>query len=211
MRFANDKLRMTELRLSGRFRTNGMSLFELVGLGFVLILVTLMALNVGLLLFAAWLNDNACREATRAAAQQDSVEAAREAARLACQNFVTSAGSIINSPEVLLDKDHFEYETFPDEDGKPQLDKGPFVKVSTRLESRLPAPILFTASGLSNKISFAQTYTFPLIEPGTEDVDDSINENEASSDEDLSEQIQNDADRDGADEILNGLAPPPPL
>lgn len=189
--------------------SRGMSIFEMVGLGFVLVLVALMALNVGLLLFAAWLNDNACREATRAAAQQDTEEAAKEAAKLALTNFVTASGSIVGSPEILLDKNSFEYQVFPDEDGRPQLDKGPFVKVSSKLETRLPAPIILTSSGLSNKITFAQTYTFPLIEPGTQDIDDTVNQSEANADEEDAEREQQDADRDGADETVNGLAPPP--
>lgn len=144
---------------------NGSALIELSAVAWTMPLAAVIAVNVGLLVFGAWTNDAACREAVRAAAQQNNASDARAAALRATANFATSSGSIASSPQLLLTGNNFQFETFADSDGKPQIDKGPFVKVSTRLVAKLPAPLVFGQNGLSDKIIFTQSYTFPILNP----------------------------------------------
>ncbi len=202
---------MSDYQSSYIKRASGTALIEFVALGFVLVVVALMALNIGVVLYVAWLNDSACRDAARAAAQQDTAEQAKAAAILACKQFATASGSTLGSPVVLTDDKHFTFETFPDENGKSQLDKGPFVRVSTSLKSGLPVPIVLPGVGLSSKIDFAQTYVFPVLNPGTEDLDDDIDTALALQEESSADGEADAADADGADEETDGLAPPPPM
>ncbi|MBX9685580.1 MAG: hypothetical protein K2X27_02690 [Candidatus Obscuribacterales bacterium] len=183
------------------FRQNrGSALFELCGVGFLLVTMALISVNVGVLIFAAWLNDSACRDACRAAAQQDTADDAKNAAIIACKQFATQAGDIIGNPVVLVDDAHFQFEPFLDADGKPQPELGPFVRVSTSLNTKLPAKVIYSDIGFTDQLVFQQTYTFPLLEPGPSDTDDTIDDAAAQqAEDDLLDQTNTD-NADGADE-----------
>lgn len=142
----------------------GSAFIELAAIGFILPVVAIMVVNVGVLMFAAGVNDAACRNAARAAAQQTNPEDAKVAAASAAKQFATGGG-IFGNPLVLQTKDMFEFETFPDKDGVPQVEKGPYVRVSTRLNTQLPAPIIFNGTGFTGLITFKQSYVFPIANP----------------------------------------------
>lgn len=142
----------------------GSALIELAAVAWVMPVAAIIAVNVGLLVFGAYINDAACRDAVRAAAQQNNELDAKAAALRAIKQFATCS-NVVSSPQVLLTGDNFVFEPFLDQDGKPQTEKGPFVKVSCRLAAKLPCPIIFTASGPSDTVEFKQSYTFPLLNP----------------------------------------------
>lgn len=185
----------------------GTALFELVGISFIVVTMALISVNIGVLIFAAWLNDSACRDSCRAAAQQGNAEDAKSAAIIACKQFATAAGGVVGDPKVELDPANFTFEIYPDEDGKPQMDKGPYVRVTTSLVSKLPAPIILSDVGFTDLLVFKQTYTFPLLEPDTEDNGEDIDPATAQQEEDEMIAEANSAEADGADEEIPAALP----
>lgn len=197
--------------LQARRNKSGTALLELVGISFIVIVMALISVNVGVLVFAAWLNDSACRDACRAAAQQGNSQDAQAAAVIACKQFATASGGVVGDPKVDFSASRFEYEIFPDDNGKPQMDKGPYVKVSTTLNSKLPAPVIISNVGFTDLLVFNQTYTFPLLEPDTEDKgDDNIDLALAKQEEDDLQKEADAATADGADDDIPAPPPPPP-
>lgn len=139
------------------------SLFiEFICVAWTMVVVALIGLNCGILMLGAQLNSNACREAVRAAAEQDSAQAALRAARLATTRFAASS-SIVQSPPTVQDGTWFEYQTFPDQMGKPQRSRHPFVKVTTTATFRMPAPVMFNGAAMTDRIEFRQTFSYPLL------------------------------------------------
>lgn len=107
-----------------------------------------------LFVLTSWMNDSACRDACRAAAQQITAEDAKLAASAACRRFATGIGQ----PQVSLASGDFEYEIFPNAKGQPTLESGPYVKITTTLNG-VKLPI----SGLVGDINCKRSYTYPLV------------------------------------------------
>lgn len=82
-----------------------------------------------------------------------------------CKIYEAGSGSILSRPEVLTDKDSFQFEMFADKYGSPQFEEGPFVRVSIRLSSKVLAPLILNGASFSDRIVFTRTYTFPLLNP----------------------------------------------
>lgn len=190
-------------------RKQGASSFvELGAMGFIIPVMAVICVNIGVLVFAAWMNDSACRDACRAAAQQSNEENAKAAAILATKQFAADS-SIIGHPIVLEDAQYFKFQTFPDADGRPQNALGPRVTVSTSLNTRLPCPIIFNGTKFTDLIVFRQSYTYPLLNPDYKDTGE-------GDDIDLSLALQEEnslgaevasANTDGADETIPAPAP----
>lgn len=158
-------LRAAGKRTEGANRNKkGSALLELAAIAWVMPVAAVIAVNVGLLVFGAYINDAACRDAVRAASQQTNASDARAAALRAIKPFAT-ASNVVSSPEILLTGDNFVFEPFLDDEGKPQTEKGPYVKVTSRLSAKLPCPVIFTVEGPTDKIEFKQSYIFPLLNP----------------------------------------------
>ena len=191
-----------------RRKATGTALLELVGISFIVVVMALISVNIGVLVFAAWLNDSAARDSCRAAAQQGNAEDAKAAAIIACKQFATASGGVVGDPKVLLEPSNFQFEIYPDEDGKPQMDKGPYVLVTTSLNTKLPAPVILSDVGFTDLLVFKQTYTFPLLEPDTEDGGDGeIDSAAAQQEEDDLIAEANSAAADGADEDIPAPTP----
>lgn len=144
--------------------TSGSALVELASIAWILPIASMLTLNAALVGFAAWINDSACRDVARAAADEPTSDRAFLAATNALKAFAVR-NSYAATPELLKDDPDFQYEIFPDEDGNPQLEKGPYVKVTTSMNVKLPAPVLFAGNGLANELKFRQSYTYPLLCP----------------------------------------------
>jgi hypothetical protein len=153
--------------VSGKFmktRTaSGTVIAEFVPATIMLVLVAMIAANLGLALFGAWVNDSACRDAVRAAAQQGTSATALAAAKVAVQSY--HSGSWFNGPTIVEDKDAFQYQTFPDKNGKPQRAQGPYVTITTTLQVKLPAKIAYHDAKMTDHIDLRQAYTFPIMNP----------------------------------------------
>ena len=156
----------------------GTALIELVMISFVVPLVALICVNIGVLAFAAWTNDTACKDAARAAAQQTNAKDAFAAAAITLQNYSNTASGIIGAPKLLgvrpavsqVGTGLFQYNIFPDpETGAPQIRKGPYVRISTEMKTTLPAPIAFNGVNFTNQVKFSTSYIYPVIAPEPED------------------------------------------
>ncbi len=140
----------------------GSIMAEFVVAAITLVFVALIGLNLGITLFAAWINDAACREAVRAASQQKTAATALSAANISVAQFKQNT-AWFSGPNVV--PTGFQYETFPDKDGNYQRSSGPFVKVTTSLAVKFPAPIVFHDAKLTDQFTLLQAYCFPLVLP----------------------------------------------
>lgn len=125
-------------------------------------MITVMALlctNIGLLILGAGINDKACRDAARAAAQASNYTAALKQARAALKGHPTD-GYFVSTP-VMNDAD-LVYEDFS---GNPPPDTSPFVSVTTTTVVKIPAPFIMYGArfGPGGTQTFRRTYTFPIV------------------------------------------------
>ena len=140
----------------------GSTMIELACVAFFIILAALMALDCAVCLFGASSNSLACRDAVRIAAQQSTAERAKSAAIASLKQY--SHTSLNITPPTLSSADNdFIYELYLDGDGKPQVDQGPYVKVTTSSTVTLPVPLKIFNIGMDDKINLKQSFTFPII------------------------------------------------
>lgn len=172
----NKRSNRKELQFKYLRGRQGMSLLELVAVGFMVPILALICVNLAVLVFAAGINDSACKDAARAAAQRANAEDALDAATAIIGQY--SAGGLLGKPEVV--KEAFVFDIQPDADGQPQfggtaaLPGGPFVTIGTRSEVKLPAPLVFNGAQLVDHLVFSAQYTFPILNPSQDDDDSEI-------------------------------------
>lgn len=139
-----------------RKNQTGQLTVELASVSIFLTVFSILAVYIGLMVFGATLNDRACRDACRAAAQGKSLAEADRLARATLAAHDTGSGII--SPPVLTS---ITYEDFA---GAPPVDESPFVTVITSANANLPfAPPEFFGSSAGQQVTFRQKYTFPII------------------------------------------------
>lgn len=138
-------------RLSAKHRSTGSGLAEVAGSGVVLVIMAIFAINICALIFAYGINDRACRDAARAAAQADSSRASAAAKAALSQHKVIS--DLMISPPAIS---NFTYTDFG---GNPPVGKVPFVSVATTALVRLLAPLPM----LPGQVKVSKQYTFPIV------------------------------------------------
>ncbi len=158
---------------NGARRQRGSSIVELGAIAFIMPVVMLICVNVGVMVFAAYLNDSACRDAARAAAERSSASDAYQVANIVVKNHSATCGGLISSlillgaapgPLTSSTGGDFEFNNFSDPvTGQSLIDEAPYVKVTTQLLASLPAPIVFDGTSFTNQVKFRQSYTFPII------------------------------------------------
>ncbi len=144
----------------GRIRSRaGHSVIEFGVAAGMITVMTLLCTNISLLIMAASVNDKACRDAARAAAQASNYTGALKAARAALKGHPTD-GYFVSTP-VMNDSD-LVYEDFG---GNPPPDTSPFVSVTTTTVVRIPAPFLMYGAqfGAGGTQTFRRMYTFPIV------------------------------------------------
>jgi hypothetical protein len=120
------------------------------------VLVSLIGLNGSVLVIGSWLNDTACREAARVAAQEETQTRAEKTVNYILQRFKSNS-PLLQSPELVAIK----HDTSMVHEGLPdRTEGGPLVSVTTQTTVTLPAPILI---GADPKVRLAQTYVFPIV------------------------------------------------
>lgn len=141
---------------SVRRRNRGSVAIEIGAGALVAIGLMALALNVCFAMMAYGLNDRACREAARAAAQQNTSAAANNIAQV-----VVAGLSKSNSP---LGAIRVVKVTYNDFNGTPPDDQSPYVSVTTSSDVRMPAPIEFFGKKVfATSIPVQKTYTFPIV------------------------------------------------
>ncbi|RTL44581.1 MAG: hypothetical protein EKK48_04845 [Candidatus Melainabacteria bacterium] len=146
---------MKKLHLSKYRNSSGFSFIEVAISSFLVMILAVIAINISILVFACAVNDKACRDAVRAAAQQPNAAKAQNFALASIKNHKTD-GFFISQIQLT----NFNYNDF---NGAPPPGQCPLVQVTTSVDVTLPAPLIFFGTSLTNKMKFSQIYTSPII------------------------------------------------
>jgi hypothetical protein len=140
-------------------RTSRASLsVELACGSFFMVLFVLLGLHLGIGIFGAYVNDRACRDACRNAAQGKDLTESTKLATTVIKGYRDS--SFLSAPKI---SSPLVYQDFG---GKPPAQTSPFVQVSTETQVTLPFGVLAffnTAFLKDGKIAFRKSYTFPIV------------------------------------------------
>jgi hypothetical protein len=148
------------LRKTQRRSRSGSLVLELTACTFLFTFFAIMAVHVGVMIFGAFVNDRACRDAARAAAQG---KTPAQATQLASAVLVShqQLNSFLTSPAL---QTPIVYQDFGGSPPNPQT--SPYVQVTTTTTATLPfMPINFITAVFNNDKTavFSQTYTFPIV------------------------------------------------
>jgi Flp pilus assembly protein TadG len=146
-------------------RANGMAAVELACGSLFLLVLTFLAIDVTILMLGYELNDRACRDACRAAAQQSTPTAAQNAATTILKTHKAD-GNFVSDPTLILGAGNFQYQDFG---GNPTAGN-PTVTITTECRVKTPVPLTFVgsvfgqdASGNNVAWTFRKRYTFPIV------------------------------------------------
>ncbi len=159
-------------RRKANSRQTGVITIEFAVGSLFLIVLTALAINITLLMLAYEVNDRACRNACRAAAQQDNSTNARNAATVVVRN-VGVDGYFLRKPTMDTSGSNFVYQDFG---GNPILagENSPYVRVTTVMQVKTPAPLFFLGNAFGDNDgdgrhsigdlwTFRKQYTFPIV------------------------------------------------
>jgi hypothetical protein len=134
----------------------GTGLAELAVAALILIGIALFALDIGTAVMSFNVNDRACRDAARAAAQGSSKTEAENLAKQIIKSY-PAFGDLARNITVV----GVNYQDF---NGSPPAGTSPFVSVTTRMDCRTIAPLsLFGVEAIKSKFPVQKTYTFPIV------------------------------------------------
>jgi Flp pilus assembly protein TadG len=137
-------------------RSSGSAMVELAAGSILIICVALFALDIGTAMVCFGVNDRACRDAARAAAQGSTATEAKTLANSIVQTFQTNS-ALISSPQVVN-------VTYNDFNGTPPAGVSPFVTVTTTATARPIAPFnIFGAQAIAKSFPVRKTYAFPIV------------------------------------------------
>ncbi len=142
-----------------RSRRQGHTLIEVSMLSILFVVIGVLCLDVGYLIMGSEMNDRACRDAARAAAEGDNYATALQLAQTAVVAH-RGDGYFVSNPTV--NTGSFLYQDFG---GSPPPNTSPFVSVTTSCNIRMPAPIFFLGASFGGQgdMNFTKTYVFPIV------------------------------------------------
>jgi hypothetical protein len=123
-------------------------------------IVAVLCVDIGIVCLAASTNDQACRDACRAAAQGSDYASSLRLAQASLRSHA------VNSPYFgtpTLDISEFEYQDFG---GSPPPNTSPYVKVATSMTVRVPAPVNFAGARFypdDGTTQVRKMYEFPIV------------------------------------------------
>lgn len=134
----------------------GTGLAEVAIASLVLIGMALFALDIGAAMMCFNVNDRACRDAARAAAQGQDVGEATNLAKQIIKSY-PQFGPLAANITVIGVK-------YVDFNGTPPNGESPYVSVTTRMNCRAVAPLrLFGQEAIKASFPVQKTYTFPIV------------------------------------------------
>jgi hypothetical protein len=133
------------------------SLAEVAATSFLFVMLGVFAADICLLIFGCSVNDKACRDVVRAAAQQSTAAKATQFALASVKNHQTD-GFFISTIQLVGGQVNYQ-----DFGGNVPVGQTPYVQATTTVTVTLPSPIFFFGAGFTNQMSFTQTYTSPII------------------------------------------------
>lgn len=142
-----------------RRRSSAHSMIELAMLSVLFTVFAVFSVDIGFVIMGSQMNDAACRDAARAAAQGNDYATALSLAQAALAAHRPD-GYFVTQPTI--DTSGFEYEDFS---GSPPPDTSPFVTVTTSTNVRIPAPIFLPGAtfGPGGTMAFRKSLTFPIV------------------------------------------------
>jgi hypothetical protein len=159
MSFKTSKNSCLQTRTGAR-KNSGSLILELTACTFLFTFFAVLAVHVGVMIFGAFLNDAACRDAARAAAQGKTITQATQLAQAVLVSH-KQTNSFLTSPILLTP---IVYQDFGGNPPNPQT--SPYVQVTTTTTANLPfgalnfQGLIFTQD---KQLTFSQTYTFPIV------------------------------------------------
>lgn len=134
---------------------------EVAASALFVVVLALLGLDLALAVLGASMNDSACRDAARAAAQANDSSKSLQMAQAALKGHKTD-GFFVAQPAIGALAGDFVYQDFG---GSPPANVSPYVTVTTACNVRVPAPLFFYgAEFLQNgTLLFRQRYTFPIV------------------------------------------------
>ncbi len=127
-------------------------------LGFAI--VAILSVDIGIICLANSTNDQACRDAARAAAQGSDYAASL---RLAQASMLSHKANSPYMSDPTLDSSAFEYEDFG---GSPPPNVSPYIAVTTFMTVKVPAPVNFAGAQFypdNGTTEVRKTYEFPIV------------------------------------------------
>ncbi|MBY0356970.1 MAG: hypothetical protein K2W82_03130 [Candidatus Obscuribacterales bacterium] len=146
-------------RINRKRYGQGHTILEVSMLSILFVVISIFCLDVGFILMASQVNERACRDAARAAAQADNYLSALQLAQAAVAGH-QSDGYFVSTPTV--EAGQFVYQDFG---GNAPPNVSPFVSVTTSTNVRIPAPVFFFGESVldNGSMRFTKTYTFPIV------------------------------------------------
>lgn len=140
-------------------RSNRGSLSVELSCGSLLVSVfVVVALHLGVAIFGAFINDRACRDACRNAAQGETPAEAGQLVNVMLSAY--QATGFVSNPTLSAP---IVYQDFG---GSPPAQTSPYVQVTTSTLVTMPLQAFaFFSSGIlqDGKLAFTKTYTFPIV------------------------------------------------
>lgn len=137
-------------------KNSGSGLIDLGFAAIMMIAMAVFALDITMAILAYGVNDRACRDAARAAAQGSNLAEAQRLAQSALISHQTNA-SALTSPTI-------ESLSYTDFAGQPPSGVSPIVRVVTRSQVRVPAPIaIFGSAVMPDSFTVRKAYVFPIV------------------------------------------------
>ena len=148
-------MRVTSSKRSAR----GANVIEIGVTAFIMLIVALLCMNAGIIVLGSCNLERACRNAARAAAQCDNPASALQAAQ------AITASDALNSIWFTGPVVEVAQTSYQDFGGTPPSpDQLPFVKVTTSMIVRVPAPILlFDANFGHSSLKLSRSCIFPIV------------------------------------------------
>jgi hypothetical protein len=128
---------------------------------FLLSIFAIIAVHVGLMIFGAFMNDTACRDACRAAAQGNTQAQATTLANTILLSHKQNVTTFISTPILQLPVIYQDYGGSP-----PNTQTSPYVQLTTKTTVTLPIRFfaffadMFTSD---QNLTFTATYEFPIV------------------------------------------------
>jgi hypothetical protein len=134
----------------------GSGLAEMAVASLILIGMALFALDIGTAMMCFNVNDRACRDAARAAAQGSDANEAKNLAKQIIKSYPQFGMLARNITVVGVN--------YVDFNGTPPSGQSPFVSVTTKMDCNTIAPLsVFGVEAIKAKFPVTKTYTFPIV------------------------------------------------
>lgn len=135
----------------------GTLIIELATAAFTLLIFSILAVHLLLVVNGAYINDRACRDATRAAAQGMTPTEARRLAATILESH--DSRGYVGKPTI---RGAVVYEDY---NGSPPPARSPYVRVTTQTRVNMPFGLLNICGETfqDGNITFVQSYTFPIV------------------------------------------------